>query len=156
MSELDHPPHIKQVLRYDKLCVFGSVGILAEQYMMRYVVARDLQPCIACRQQPIANRQQPMHFLLWEVSITVAITMDSYGQLHAINNSCFTTYSGREVAVYCATHLADTIKSTAAYGQGDLGQAMKDAFMQCDRFLKEKEAIAEMKKYDEDEISEEE
>lgn len=73
-----------------------------------------------------------------------------------IIDSCFTLSAGREVAIYCATHLADIIKSTAAYDQGNLGQAMKDAFMQCDRLLKEKEAIAEMKKYDEDEISEEE
>ena len=65
-------------------------------------------------------------------------------------------YTGREVALYCAAHLADYIKSAEAYSHGDLGQAMKDAFMKCDRMLKEKEVIEEMKKYDEDEISEEE
>lgn len=65
-------------------------------------------------------------------------------------------FSGREVAVYCATHLAEIIKSTTAYGDGNVGQAMKDAFMQCDRLLTERETIEEMKKYDEDVISEEE
>ena len=60
------------------------------------------------------------------------------------------------MAIFCASHLADIIKSTAAYDEGDLGQAMKDAFMQCDRMLKEKEAIEEMIKYDEDEIPAEE
>jgi hypothetical protein len=58
--------------------------------------------------------------------------------------------------MYCATHLGDVIKSTAAYGEGNLAQAMKDAFMECDKLIKEKEAIAEMKKYDEDEIPAEE
>ncbi len=70
--------------------------------------------------------------------------------------ACSTCTSGKEVAVYCATHLADMIKSTAAYREAGLPQAMKDAFMQCDRLLKEKEAINEMKKYDEDEIPAEE
>ena len=60
------------------------------------------------------------------------------------------------MATYCATHLADFIKATEAYGQGDLGQAMKDAFMRCDEMLKEKEVIEEMRRYDEDEVSEEE
>ena len=58
--------------------------------------------------------------------------------------------------MYCATHLPDVIKSTAAYGKGDIAQAMKDAFMQCDSKLKEREVIEEMKKYDEDEIPVEE
>lgn len=44
------------------------------------------------------------------------------------------------------------IKSTEAYGEGDLAQAMKEAFMQCDRIIREKEAIQEMKQYDEEEI----
>ena len=60
------------------------------------------------------------------------------------------------MAVYCATHLADLIKSAEAYHQGNIGQAMKDAFMHCDRMLTEKEAIDEMKKYDEDEIPKDE
>lgn len=63
---------------------------------------------------------------------------------------------GREVAMYCAAHLPDIVKSTLAYSQGDTGQAMKDAFMQCDRLVLEREAIEEMKKYDEEEIPEEE
>lgn len=58
--------------------------------------------------------------------------------------------------MYCATHLGDIIKSTAAYGEGDIAQAMKDAFMQCDKLIKGKEAIEEMKTYDEDQIPPEE
>lgn len=57
---------------------------------------------------------------------------------------------GREVAVYCATHLADIIKSCFC---GDLGKAMKDAFMKCDRLVIEQEAVQEMKTYDHDEMS---
>ena len=64
--------------------------------------------------------------------------------------------TGREVAVYCASHLADIIKSTTAYSQGNIEQALRDAFMECDKLITEKEAIQEMKTYDEDEISEEE
>ena len=63
---------------------------------------------------------------------------------------------GKEVAVYCAVHLGDIIKSMAAYSEGNLPQAMKDAFMQCDKLLKEDEAIEEMRQYDEDEIPTEE
>ena len=74
---------------------------------------------------------------------------------HRIDLWC-SLHLGKEVAAYCATHLADIIKATPAYGQGDLGQAMKNAFMQCDRKLKEKEVIEEMKKWDEDEIPVEE
>lgn len=54
--------------------------------------------------------------------------------------------------MYCASHLGDIIKSTAAYDKGNLAQAMKDSFMQCDRMIKERDAIDEMKQYDEDEI----
>ncbi len=53
-------------------------------------------------------------------------------------------------------HLADIIKSTEAYRQGSVEQAMKDAFMQCDRLTTEENAIEEMRKYDEDEMSNEE
>lgn len=63
---------------------------------------------------------------------------------------------GKEVAVYCAAHLGDIIKSMAAYSEGDLPQAMKDAFMQCDKLIKEDEAIEEMRQYDENEIPAEE
>lgn len=60
------------------------------------------------------------------------------------------------MATYCATHLPEIIKATEAYSQGDLGRAMKDAFMKCDVLITEKSAIEEMKRYDEDVISEEE
>lgn len=88
--------------------------------------------------------------------IPVARALCSY--LHTCLLSYKVTLSidaGREVAVYCATHLADIIKSSEAYSQGDLKQAMKDAFMKCDRLVTEREAIEEMKTYDEDEMKEE-
>jgi len=60
--------------------------------------------------------------------------------------------SGQEVATYCATHLPDIIRS--CYSNRDLGQAMKDAFMKCDRIVMEPDAIMEMRTYnDKDEVS---
>lgn len=67
-----------------------------------------------------------------------------------------TSPAGREVAVYCANHLANIIKSTPAYSHGNLEQALKDGFMQCDRIVMQDKAIQEMKTYDEDEIPVEE
>ena len=59
---------------------------------------------------------------------------------------------GQEVATYCATHLPDIIRS--CYSNRDLGQAMKDAFMKCDRIVMEHDAIMEMKTYHvKDEVS---
>ena len=61
--------------------------------------------------------------------------------------------AGAEVARYCAIHLADIIKSCDC---GDIGQALKNAFMKCDRLVTEEAAVKEMKTLDEDEIPPEE
>ncbi len=54
--------------------------------------------------------------------------------------------AGKEVAVYCADKMGDLIKSTGAYKEGDIGQALKDAFINCDRQLLLPEIAQELKK----------
>ncbi len=67
---------------------------------------------------------------------------------------CYVNVSvGREVAMYCASHMPDIIHSCNC---GNIEQALKDAFMKCDRMVIEEEAVQEMKTYDEDEIPENE
>ena len=62
-------------------------------------------------------------------------------------------FTGREVAVYCAAHLGDITKATKAYSTGDIGLALKDAFMKCDNIIVAEEAVKEMKKIVEDDMS---
>ena len=59
----------------------------------------------------------------------------------------FSTFllSGREVALYCSTHLPEMITLTEAYQAGNLEEALKEAFMECDHKVLTKEAIQEMK-----------
>ena len=47
--------------------------------------------------------------------------------------------------MYCATHMPDIIR--ACY-RGDIGKALKDAFMKCDRMVIEEDAVKEMRTYD--------
>lgn len=61
--------------------------------------------------------------------------------------------TGREVAVYCAAHLGEIIKATEAYSNGDISQALKDAFMKCDDIIIKEDAVKEMKKIVEDDMS---
>ncbi|XP_064382077.1 protein phosphatase 1G-like isoform X2 [Halichondria panicea] len=65
------------------------------------------------------------------------------------DSSLFAVYDGhggKEVAVYCADKMGDLIKSTGAYKEGDIGQALKDAFINCDRQLLLPEIAQELKK----------
>ena len=49
------------------------------------------------------------------------------------------------MALYCAAYLGDMIRSTEAYLHGNLPEALKEAFMQCDRTLLTAEAQRVMK-----------
>ena len=62
-------------------------------------------------------------------------------------------YVGKEVALYCASKLGDIIKSTESYRKGDVSQALKDAFMICDKVITNPETIQEMKEMMNAEIS---
>jgi len=65
-------------------------------------------------------------------------------------------HGGKEVALYSALHLPDLIASSESYKSQNLEQALKDAFMLCDRQVLGEEAIAEMKSMLQDSIQEEE
>lgn len=62
-------------------------------------------------------------------------------------------FTGREVAVYCATHLGEIIKATESYSKGNVSQALRDAFMKCDDIIVKEDAVKEMKKIVEDDMS---
>lgn len=54
-------------------------------------------------------------------------------------------FSGSEVAQYCSLHLPDFIKNTDQYKEGNLEQALIDAFLQFDGTLVQEDVIKELK-----------
>ena len=54
--------------------------------------------------------------------------------------------AGKEVAVYCANKMGEMIKSTGAYKNGDMTQALKVAFVDCDKKLLLPEVSKELKR----------
>lgn len=52
--------------------------------------------------------------------------------------------TGKEVAVYCATHIPSMLASSPGLGAGEYGRALQEVFMECDRALLTEEAVHEM------------
>ncbi|XP_063984480.1 probable protein phosphatase CG10417 [Diachasmimorpha longicaudata] len=66
-----------------------------------------------------------------------------------MNTSLFAVYDGHgghEVATYCSQNLPDFIKSTKSYKEGDVFQALIEAFLSFDATLATPETIATLKK----------
>ena len=57
--------------------------------------------------------------------------------------------------MYCANKLGDLIKSMEAYKNGDVSQALKDAFVSCDKQLLLPEVAKELKRIANDDNKEE-
>ncbi len=57
--------------------------------------------------------------------------------------------------MYCANKMGDLIKSMEAYKAGDMSQALKDAFVSCDKKLLLPEVAKELKKIGNDNREEE-
>ncbi len=53
--------------------------------------------------------------------------------------------SGQEIAQYCSKKLPDFIKNTEAYKNGDLKQALEEAFSDIDKSIITEEVIKELK-----------
>lgn len=53
--------------------------------------------------------------------------------------------SGAEVAQYCAMHFPDYVKKVDAYKEGNVKQALEDAFLQFDSTLIEESVVKELR-----------
>lgn len=56
----------------------------------------------------------------------------------------FSSFSGEEVALYCAKYLPEIIKDQKAYKEGKLQKALEDAFLAIDAKLTTEEVIKEL------------
>lgn len=77
----------------------------------------------------------------------VALDVDDEKKGNMALFGVFDGHGGKEVAKFCAVHMARVLKGTDGYKQGNLSEALRQAYLGMDEVMKKKEHMAELEAF---------